>query len=585
MAAPWRLERGTHFPIGRTNETQQVKASGNPVREGISVRQDDLLLRHRLHHAHRALAGTSVLALVLVALALTYLMVTCMRHLSKGFRFSNQQSRHLASNYPDEDDGACQGPPGHEEQDQGAGAAEGAGVAPEGAAAPALPGGLGAPHGPAPAVPAGQTRRVLPPQIEDRVGRTLLLLQQPVEALTPLIPSMRPDHCLAIVRTLCRLAALELSGFATVPPCLQPLRQHVAHVYDSLIQRVLTTEELADEAARHDWYSNLRSMQVLLRRLARTPSETERIAPHHYRMTMENHQRACHWMLSQLLKILGTIDDIREQDTSAKGDEAIFQQRGVLVSLFVARRQQILRCITLRHWLVLQHNRFDSSVMYDDVILDQARNAPPDVLSQRLNALFAAVVDAGGEPATQFHPLPPLPEDLQQQQQQQPQSDHLEHGQQPGPPHAHPPQAHGPAPVLFAPPPAQHAHPPVQPIPQAPIMPQPPQPAQGAAHAQVAFDSAAQDALFPAINPDPHIAGQQQPAIPIPPIHLPPIYHYWYVFPLQPDEPSTPSSAGALSGMELGAFSAPSQPSSTSGQLQTPHTGTNQDSSSDDDDA
>ncbi|KAL8445440.1 hypothetical protein Emed_005583 [Eimeria media] len=548
MAAPWRLERSTHFPVGCTNEAQQVKATGSQIREGIPVRQHDLLLRHRLH-AHRALAGTSVLALVLAALALTYLMVTCMRYLSKGFRFSNQQSRHLASNYPDEDEVACQGPPGDDEQDQVAGAAEGAGVAPEGAAAPALPGELGAPPGPAPAVPAGQTRRILPPQIQDRVGRTLLLLQQPVEALTPLIPSMRPDHCLAIVRTLCRLAALELSGFATVPPCLQPLRQQVAQAYDTMIEQVLTTEQIAEEAVHHDWYKNLRSMQALLRRLAEVPMESERLAPHHYRMTMENHQQASHWMLSQVLKILETIKDIKERDTTSKGDKAAFRQCEVLMSLFVARRLQILRCTTLRHWLVFHQKDFDHSLVYEPIMLMQARRAPVDLLSQRLNELFAAVVDAGGEPATQLVALPPLPEDLQQQQQQQPQLDQLEDEQQPGP----------------------------QPL-------DPPQPAQGAAHAPVLFDPAAQDAFFPAINPDPPTAGQQQ-LLPVPPIHLPPIYQYSYVSPLQPDEPSTPSSADALSEAELGAASAPSQPSSISGQPRTPHTGTNQDSSSEDEDA
>ncbi|KAL8440841.1 hypothetical protein Emed_007644 [Eimeria media] len=585
MGAPWRLERSTHFPVGCTNEAQQVKATGSQIREGIPVRQHDLLLRHRLHHAHRALAGTSVLALVLVALALTYLMVTCMRHLSKGFKFSNQQSRHLASNYPDEDDGACQGPPGDEEQEQGAGAREGAGVAPEGAAAAAPPGELGAPPGPAPAVPAGQTRRILPPQIQARVGRTLMLLEQPVEALTLLIPILRPDLCLAIVRTLCRLAVLELSGFATIPACLQPLRQRVAQAYVNLIEGVLKRDQTAAEAVKRDWGENLRSMQMLLRRIALTPLETEKLPMQRYRKTMENHQRASHWVLSQVLKILETIKDIKEQYTTSKGDEAVFQQRDVLMSLFEARRFQILRFVTLRYWLLHQHKHFDSTLIYGGIVLNQARHAPLDSLGDRLNAIYAAVVDAGGEPASHFAPLPPLPEDLQQQQQQQPQLDQLEDEQQPRPPHPHPPQTHGPAPIPFAPPPAQHAHPPAQPSPQAPIMRQPPQPAQGAAHAPVLFDPASQDAFFPAINPDPHIAGQQQLLIPVPPIHLPPIYQYSYVSPLEPDEPSTPSSAGALSKAELGAASAPSQPSSTSAQPHTPHTGTNQDSSSKDEDA
>ncbi|KAL8448116.1 hypothetical protein Emed_003986 [Eimeria media] len=589
MAAPWRLEGGLSFPVGRTIEAQQAKATGNQISEGISVRQHDLLLRHRLHHAHRALAGTSVLALVLVSLALTYLMVTCMRHLSKAFAISSQHPRHLASNFPDEDEEACQAPLGDEEEETEAGNADESG--PDGAAA--APGEQLSAHGPAPAVQAGQTRRVLAPQIQERVGRTLLLLEQPVAALTPLIPNLRPDHCLGTVRTLCRIAVLELSAFATVPARLQPLRQRVAQAYMDLIERVLTTEPTAGEAVRHDWSTSLRLMQFLLQKIAQTPLETEKLPVKRYAEMMANQRRTCHWMLTQVLHVLQAIKDIKTQDSSARSHEAVFQRRLTLNALFIARRRQILRSVTLRYWLEFHHRSFSIHLVYDSESFKQAVQSPLDTLPDKLKKITRAATEAGGRPATDYAPLPSLTPEQLQMLQYQPLLQPFGHQQQPDPPHPHPPQAHGPAPIgPIAPPPAQHAHPPAQPSPQAPIMPQPPQAAQGAAHAPMAFDPAAQDLQFPAIHPDPQIAGQEQPPIPVPPIHLPPIYQYSYVSPLSLDEPSTPSSADALSGMELGASSAPSQPSGIPGQLQTPHassqqthTGTNQDSSSDDDDA
>ncbi|KAL8448117.1 hypothetical protein Emed_003987 [Eimeria media] len=587
MAAPWRPEGGSHFPIGRINEAQQAKPTGSQTTEGITIRQHDLLLRHRLHHAQRALGGASVLALVLAALALTYLMVTCMRHLSRGFKFSNQQSRLLASNYPDEDEGSCQAPLGDEEEETEAEDAEG--LEPEGAAAAALPEEVGA-YGPAPAVPAGQTRRILPGSIQTRVGRTIMLLEQPVTALTSLIPLLRPDHCLGTVRVLCRIAVLELSAFATVPQVLQPLRQRVAQTYVNLIEQVLTTEPTAAEAFHQDWTSTLRAMQLLLQRIAQTPPETERLPGNRYRLMMENQRRVCHWMITQVLHVLQTIKDVKTQDPTPRSNETVFHRRRALHSLFLTRRIQVLRYITLRYWLEQHHRDLGVYLIYGPEAFKEALNSPLDKLVDRLNALTHAATEGGGTAANRFTYLPPMTPEQLQMLQHQPLLQPLGHQQQPGPSHPHPPQAHGPAPMgPFAPPPAPQAHPLMQPIPHAPYMPQLPPPAQGAAQAPppALLDLAAQDSQFPVINPEPQIAGQQQAPIAVPPIHLPPIYNYLHPSALLFDESPTSSSASATFG---GASSAPSQPSGTPGQPQPPqgssqqtHTGTNQDSSSDDD--
>ncbi|KAL8445010.1 hypothetical protein Emag_005244 [Eimeria magna] len=583
MAAPWRLERSLQSPLARTNGALQAKATVNQITEGSSVGLDELFLRHR--RADRALAGTSVLALVLAVLALTYLLVTCALHLSKGFTVSSQQSRLLASNFPYENSEACQAPPGNAKQETRVGNTKG--LAPEVAAAAALYAVMAA-HGAAPATPAGQTRRRLPADIQQRVGRTLLLLEQPVSVLTPLLSVLRPDHCLALVRTLCRLAALELSAFSTIPPLLQPLRRRVAQVYVDLIEEVLTREPTAREAVRRDWSGHLRNMQLLLQRLALVPKETERALSYHYRMMMENLQRVCHWLFSQVLNVCENIKRIKTQDPSPNSDEAIFQQRRVLASLFVARRHQVLRCVTLRYWLVQHHQHFDASLVYDIATLKQARSAPFDFLSDRLNTIFAAVIEAGGTPTTQFAPLPPLRGDQQQHQQLQHSSHQFDRDQHTGPPRHHPPQAYGPSPIHGSPL-AQRLHPLVQPLPQAPYMPPPPQPAYVEVQTPLPFDSAAQDSHFPAVNPDPQISGYYRALASVPRIHLPAIYYYSHI-PFPP--PSSSLSAGASFAAGLGASSVHSQPSSTSGQLQTfqaslqrAPTGTNQDLSWDDDDA
>ncbi|KAL8427242.1 hypothetical protein ACSSS7_007803 [Eimeria intestinalis] len=561
MATAWILEDGSQLSIARTNEAPQGKANGNLKGGASSVGLNELLFGHR--HAHKTLAGTSILALVLAALALTYLLVTCMRHLSKGLTLSSQQPRVLASNFPSEDEDVCHEPEGDAKQETEPADTEGS--EPKGAGAVPLPGDLRA-HGPATGAPAGRTRRVLSASVQTRVGRTLRLLERPATLLTPLIPLLRPDHCLGTVRTLCKIVALELSAFSTIPACLQPLRQQVAQVYSNLIEQVLRTEPIAAEAARLGWDVALRALRELLQRLAQVPPETERLPGRYYSTIVQNQRRVCHWMFSQVLNVLQVISFIKTQDPSPKSNEAVFMQRGVLHSLFLARRQQILRSVTLTHWLERQQRDLGVFFVYGSADLDYARHSPEDTLNDRLHEIKFAVVAAGGQPTSRFAHLPLLSGEQQQPQQQQPLVPQIGHHPHPGAPHAHPQQARGPLHMHFSPLPGQHTHPPAQPIPQAPHMPPPP---PAAAQPPAPFDLVQQDSLFPAVNPRPQLSGEPQPPVPFLQIQLPEIYQRSYPSMPPLDAPSTSSSIHAPFG-GLGASPSHGQPPGSAGQPQTP---------------
>ncbi|KAL8269238.1 hypothetical protein Esti_006837 [Eimeria stiedai] len=441
------------------------------------------------------------------------MLVTCVRHLSKSFTFSSQQSRLLASNFPHEDKEACPASSGDGEQETGSDDTEGL----EGAAAPAVSvaGDLGAPS-PAPAALAGQTCRRLPPE---------------------------------------------------------PLRQQTAYAYIRLIERVLAEEPTAGLAVRKGWDSHLRVLQVLLQRLALVPPETERKSPESYLTRMTEQQKSCHWTISQALNILQTMKQIKTQSLTKPSDHAIFNQLEVLNSLFVARRVQILQSVTLRYWLERHHRQVPGHPIYCRGTFNRARNTGMGDISERINEITAAVSSAGGEPETQLALLPPLPED-QEHQQKQASLNQLEHGQHPLPPHTHSPQATGRALVHSATPPAHHPHPLVQPSPQAPYMPQPPQPPHPprvAAQLLVPFDPTEQDAQFPAINPDPEISGQHQAPEPTLQIALPPTYEHSYVSVSLLDEPSTSFTVDATFGGGFGDPCAHTQPLGSSGQPQPPH--------------
>ncbi|KAL8448118.1 hypothetical protein Emed_003988 [Eimeria media] len=585
MAATRRLERVVQYSSLRDKHVVHTEQRGKGYleRNGSSVDFKDPPIRH--WQPHKTLEGTSVLALVLAALALTYLLVTCMRHASKAYRVSSQPLRILASGSPDGNEEHCPGSSGDDEYETGE--AETEGPAPEGAAGEAMPGDSSAPSA-APASPAAQTRRHLPIVVHNLVARTLLLMEQPAALLIPLIPILRPDHSLALVRDLVRIAALELSAFSTIPPALQPLRERVAQVYVDLIEEVLNVEPTAGEAVVMGWSAHMRSLQLLLQRLAQVPPETETIGPEHYANAMTNQQRLCHWMFSQVLYTAENIQQIKSSDPTTNSDEELSTQLRILTSLYVARLHQILRSVTLRYWLEKQQLALGSSVVYNEEDVAKAQLRAVGNLGMRFNAISAAVTEAGGQPAEQFAPLPLLPEEQHQSQQQQSLLRQFDDEKHPGPPRLYPAQADEPAFTHSTLPPAQHFHPLVQPpLPQDPYMPQPPQPAQDAGHTPALFDPAAQDAQFPAIHPDPQIEGQKQPPIPVPPIQLPPIYYYGSPSVFSEEKPPTSSSGSATFEGEFGDSSAHSQPPGTSGQPQPPqassHTGTNQDFSSDDD--
>ncbi|KAL8448119.1 hypothetical protein Emed_003989 [Eimeria media] len=587
MAATRRLERVVQYSALRDKHVAQTKRRGKDDLDSDDSSVDFKGPPIRHWQPHKTLEGTSVLALVLAALALTYLLVTCMRHASKAYRVSSQPLRLLASRFPDGDEEACPGPSGDDEYETGE--AETEVPAPEGAAGGAMPGDSSAPSA-APASPAAQTRRHLPIVVHNLVARTLLLMEQPAAFLIPLIPILRPDHSLALVRDLARIASLELSAFSTIPPALQPLRERVAQVYVDLIEEVLNVEPTAGEAVVMGWNAHMRSLQLLLQRLAQVPRETEKIGLEYYVNAMTNQQRLCHWMFSQVLYTAENIQQIKFADPTANSDEEVSKQLGILTSLYVARLHQILRSVTLRYWLEKQQLALGSTVIYNEKDIAKAKLKTLGNLGKRFKAISAAVTGAGGQPAEQFASLPLLPEEQFYFQQQQLLWQQADDEQHPGPPHIYPAQADEPAFIHFTLSPAQHFHPLMQPFPQDPYVPQPPQPAQDAGHTPALSDLIAQDAQFPAINPDPQIEGQEQPPTPVTPIQLPPIYYYGSPSVFSEEEPPTSSSASATFEGEFGDSSAHSQPPGTSGQPQPPQassqkrrTGTNQDSSSEDD--
>ncbi|KAL8438213.1 hypothetical protein ACSSS7_000350 [Eimeria intestinalis] len=478
-----------------------------------------------------ALRGKSAFAVVLAALALTYLLVACVRQLSQNLRITGEELRHLASNFPNEEreGDQCPAPSGDGEQTSVTSTTEGDSSGESSEAGAAQPEQMGAAALP----PAGspvQTRRCLPALTQALVQRTLLLLRRPAEVMAPILPLLRPYQSLSLIRTLCKIAAAELSAFSTVPPSLQPLRQQAAAVYVCLIHEALNTEATELEADLRGWREGMEVMQVMLQRLANTPPESERLSILSYTMIMECQQRVSHWMLSQVLECAHNVAQLAAAGSAVDLEQGVAQQLQVLNALCATRLRQILNGTTTRYWIQRQQKYLRTTIVYSPRDLAEGITQNPGNAVNRLKALVNAVFAAGGQPTMQWAPLPFTAEEQQQLLQEQP--DLSQQDQQPDhwPTHPYPANAD----ELFATPFTQASGP--QPQMQAPEIP-PITPHEhlrphAAGQTLLPFNQAQQDSEFPVVHPDPQLSGHHvlSQAVQTPQVNLPPIYDLAYPF-------------------------------------------------------
>ncbi|KAL8438211.1 hypothetical protein ACSSS7_000348 [Eimeria intestinalis] len=498
METAWGLEGDLQKPSSLVDAALTVKEKTGLNTQARSTRSNDPLFRHQ--HARRELGGRSALAIVLAALALTYLLATCMRRLSKNLKGSSQQLRQLASDFPgeDEDGNQCPKPSGDGVQESATSIPEGDAsdaAEPPGAAAAAQPEEMGAADLPPEGTPV-QTRRCLPAATQTLVEKTVLLLQRPAEVVKPLLPLMPPERYLSLLKILCKFAAGELSAFATAPSPLQPLRQQAAALYVGLIDEALNTEATAQQADRRGWRRELESLLVLLQGLAKPSPETETIPAKEYSMIMECQQRVAHYAISQVLHSTDMLTHIVNTGHAVEAKQALFKQLQVLGTLCRARLLQILNGATTRFWLQKQQTIKGVTVVYLPHDLTEARFQKPGTTVERIEAITAAILAAGGLPTSQWAPLP-----LTKDEQQQLPQEHQDLSQQVHQPHEKPPEVHPADAYVLLPTPftplAGH-HPQVQ-LPQIPHMTPHGQPPHAPGQTLLLLHPAQQGAAFPPV--------------------------------------------------------------------------------------
>ncbi|KAL8438934.1 hypothetical protein Efla_006682 [Eimeria flavescens] len=395
MALGWWLEAWPSLPSSRSllSDNEDARAE-NSAMEYTERWQ-------KATQAQRMLTPFKLLSVLLASLALVYLLLMCKRHLLISVKLSRPQLRLLAANFPNGLNGECPFSPGVEEE--GAAAAAETDAAASGGLAATVDATKGAvateeewtSRNAIMGVLPGN-RRILPEPLFTAVEGTLRLLEEVTVKLRMLRPFIGARDALSLTRTLAKLACLEASAFATIPDKLQPLRERVVQAYADLIEQVLSEGLTATMAAERRWELYLRTVQTLLHKLSRIPSNTERINAHKYRWIMSHNQQLSQWSTWNVLEALNVIRDHTTPAPTPGSNALVRQQSLMLHRLLATRTMQVLNQSVLRHWLGQQQRETWHWFLYDQRTLKQAWTAYLGTLEDQLNAISTTIVSNGG---------------------------------------------------------------------------------------------------------------------------------------------------------------------------------------------
>ncbi|KAL8447688.1 hypothetical protein Emed_004227 [Eimeria media] len=314
----------------------------------------------------------SLLAVILVSLAAAYSLLVCYRHLSRA-SFVKDAPRILASNSPN-DDKDCSDPPNNGDED--------------------------VPHGGPLPVPAEIT---MPPEVQQLMAKALRLLAEPAARCTAVAPYLpRPQRRLLVLRVTL-IAAAELSGFALLPPTLQPLRAWVARQYLGLSSSILNIHSTGASRCAIS-----RALDYI-RALGEAPPPIFSPDSEAYARSMVANLRLFQIANFNVLNALNNILLMVSPHTGTAPNWVFGRGSHILHSVYVVRLRQILSSPYTRFWLVHQQNVRGDTFLFEAASMDVHAQAPGPLGPLRLEyeSIFKAVASAKGVPLSPF----PIQED------------------------------------------------------------------------------------------------------------------------------------------------------------------------------
>ncbi|KAL8450908.1 hypothetical protein Emag_003014 [Eimeria magna] len=331
---------GQHYPAIPTEGRDAGQDSRMTGWSTKSVR-GDLSLEARLQPkaAHRPFTSVST-ALVLASLIVAYLLLACYRHLSRGPLMGDAQ-RILASNLPDENDKGCVDTP-----------EDGDGGEPSASHPPPKLGGWMIPP--------------MPEEVQQMMAGALRMLAEVAARVKSLSHFLTRFQTRSLVYRVTKIAALELSGFAFLPPVLQPLRKWVAKEYLGLSSSLL--------------------------KMYPTGSSSHRISK-----LLDHHANL------NILKVLRDLQLSVEPGTNYVPTWRHELALSILEGVYQARLRQIAGQFFTRYWLAVRQSQARDAFFFSKNFAIKAINEGTLSLAADLKRITSAVASSGGKPV-QLHP-------------------------------------------------------------------------------------------------------------------------------------------------------------------------------------
>ncbi|KAL8424461.1 hypothetical protein Efla_007200 [Eimeria flavescens] len=341
-----------------------AKASGWPWLKSLK----SFASRDRRHRkTSTAFSATSALAVFLASLITIYLLLVCLRHLSR-VSSVGESSRFLAGS-----------PPNGDECSDNSGNGEGGDPGDQPATGPFL---LATPP--------------MPQEVQQLMASVLQLLAEPAALCASLLPHLRRKHARGLLHRLGLLAGIELSGFAFLPPGLQPLRAWVANQYVALGEGILGVSSLAPPAG------TLSVMLTYIRSIGEPPDvRLTASVPFYARAMVAQYQLSLFSTFNVLHILNGLVASVSPLDGMVP-DAVVSQACRTLEGLYNSRRWQILRRNITRYWLQVQQVRRAQQYFFDIILLREATGRGFSSMPEEMESLRAAIESAGGTAVSPF---------------------------------------------------------------------------------------------------------------------------------------------------------------------------------------
>ncbi|KAL8429208.1 hypothetical protein ACSSS7_006738 [Eimeria intestinalis] len=351
--------------------------------EGISVGRESLVrawntrnaggdfsVRGQLHRIvgnARSTAGST--GIVLASLIFAYLLLVCYRHFS-GAPLVGAPQRMLASNFSNEDAKDCADPPGGDDGDE----------PPDNQ--PVLQSG-------------GWTLPPMPLEVRRLMAGALRMLAQVTTECRRLASYLDRRQRRSLVYRLTKLAALELSGFAFLPPPLQPMRRWVTRKYLMLSSSLLNMYTTGRSSGR------ISRLLDFIKLLGEPPPENLTSTNGYYEVAMIRQLRL---FQHANLNILNILEDLRvsvDPETNFVPSWRCERALETLENLYQVRLRQIVSHVFTRFWILRAQTRAAETFFFKkDFLLGRADTSVP--LPLELQNITSAVTSLGGPAVSSY---------------------------------------------------------------------------------------------------------------------------------------------------------------------------------------